>query len=80
MEPLNSNLSFWTASSGLLVLPVLFCLLNKSKCSFLWLNGLLPVVLATLCFSWLYIVSTIVPEPYLVSVFFSIGDEVVSRD
>ncbi|KAJ4308738.1 glucosyltransferase [Fusarium piperis] len=69
MEPQNSNLSFWTASSGLVVLPTLFCLLSKSKGSFSWLAGLLPVVLAVLCFSWLYIVSAVVPEPYLDEVF-----------
>ena len=65
MEP--QSLSFWTASSGLVVLPVFFCVLSKSKGTLTWLAGLLPFVLAALCFSWLYIVSAIVPEPYLVS-------------
>ncbi|KAI8679471.1 Dol-P-Glc:Glc(2)Man(9)GlcNAc(2)-PP-Dol alpha-1,2-glucosyltransferase [Fusarium keratoplasticum] len=67
MEP--QSLSFWTASSGLVVLPVFFCVLSKSKGTLTWLAGLLPFVLAALCFSWLYIVSAIVPEPYLDEVF-----------
>ncbi|RMJ18723.1 Dol-P-Glc:Glc(2)Man(9)GlcNAc(2)-PP-Dol alpha-1,2-glucosyltransferase [Fusarium kuroshium] len=68
MEPPQS-LSFWTASRGLIVLPLFFCLLCKSKGSFSFLAGFLPVVLAVLCFSWLFIVSAVVPEPYLDEVF-----------
>ncbi|KAL6353493.1 hypothetical protein LRP88_13988 [Fusarium phalaenopsidis] len=49
MEP--QSLSFWTASSGLVVLPVFF------------------FFLAALCFSWLYVVSAVVPEPYLDEIF-----------
>ncbi|RSM05485.1 Dol-P-Glc:Glc(2)Man(9)GlcNAc(2)-PP-Dol alpha-1,2-glucosyltransferase [Fusarium oligoseptatum] len=38
MEP-PQNLSFWTASRGLIVLPLFFCLLSKSKGSFSFLAG-----------------------------------------
>ncbi|KAM0432913.1 hypothetical protein ACHAPT_004618 [Fusarium lateritium] len=68
MEPHSSSLSFWTASSGLVVLPLFFWLL-KHKGAYPWLAGLFPVALAALCFSWLYIVSAVVPEPYLDEVF-----------
>ncbi|KAF5012902.1 hypothetical protein FDECE_1076 [Fusarium decemcellulare] len=64
-----ASLSFWTASSGLIILPLFFCLFSKSTGSLPRWAGLFPFSLAAACFSWLYIVSAVVPEPYLDEVF-----------
>lgn len=61
--------SFWAASAGLLILPSCFWLFKRPENSFSRWAGLLPLFLAGACFSWLYIVSAVVPEPYLDEVF-----------
>ncbi|KAF4974520.1 hypothetical protein FZEAL_8588 [Fusarium zealandicum] len=65
----SASLSFWTASSGLAILPILFWLLNFKSSFSSRLTALFPFSLAAACFAWLYIVSAVVPEPYLDEVF-----------
>ncbi|KPM45384.1 Dol-P-Glc:Glc(2)Man(9)GlcNAc(2)-PP-Dol alpha-1,2-glucosyltransferase [Neonectria ditissima] len=61
--------SFWAASAGLFILPSYFWLLKRPEGSFTRWAGLFPATLAVACFSWLYVVSAVVPEPYLDEVF-----------
>ncbi|KAH7134263.1 DIE2/ALG10 family-domain-containing protein [Dactylonectria macrodidyma] len=61
--------SFWVASAGLLILPLYFWFFKKLENSFSRWAGVLPLFLATTCFSWLYVVSAVVPEPYLDEIF-----------
>ncbi|KAH7150424.1 DIE2/ALG10 family-domain-containing protein [Dactylonectria estremocensis] len=61
--------SFWAASAGLLILPLYFWFFRRPENSFSRWAGVLPLFLATTCFSWLCIVSAVVPEPYLDEIF-----------
>ncbi|KAJ4270181.1 glucosyltransferase [Fusarium torreyae] len=65
----SSSLSFWAASSGLVMLPFCFWLSNTTGGSKSQLSALFSFSLAGTCLSWLYIVSAVVPEPYLDEVF-----------
>lgn len=65
-RPVNLS-SFLIASSGLLILPLFFWLFGKPRGIASRSAVLFPSFLAVACFAWLYTVSAVVPEPYLVS-------------
>ncbi|KAM5347913.1 hypothetical protein ACJ41O_007737 [Fusarium nematophilum] len=64
----SASLSFWLASSGLVILPLLFWVLKPKGLSS-QAAGVFPLSLSVACFAWLYVVSAVVPEPYLDEIF-----------
>ncbi|KAH6895659.1 DIE2/ALG10 family-domain-containing protein [Thelonectria olida] len=72
-EPLargfGRDAAFWFVLAGLFGTPLLFWQLKRLEGTFLRWSPLFPISLAVACLSWIYLVSAVVPEPYLDEVF-----------